>query len=690
MKKSKVREKTKGNKKVEVKPKTSKKLNKKIVLPVLILLGVILFLTNIYLIKTVFLFKDIETPLRIVFCLLAVDIVAIFTTVMVKLNRSKSAKAILVLAVILLAYSGSIAFASSKVNGLYQKIDDMTEGTTTTNSFTTYLIVPTDSNLTGMEDAKKGKIGYIKDEENVATYELPKKIIEDERISSDHLKEYDNHVELINDLLENKIDAAFVPSSYVRDYGEEFEAIDTKTKVIFEKSWKEEIEQESVPQKSVEEPFTMLIMGVDTTGNGVGTSFNGDALLLLTFNPKTLNTTILSIPRDSYMPISCRGDRKNKITNAGQGAYKVTGESCIKTSLENYFGIKIDYYAKINFKGVVDVVDTLGGIDLTIPYSFCEQNSARKWGKNTVFVKAGKQHLNGEQALAYARHRKVTAYQRSYCGASYVQNAGYWNDFVRGQHQQEVLKAIISKVSTISIGDFEKLLNSISKNFKSSMSTETILSFYKLGKKILGESGTKNQLFQMQRLYLSGYDQYIYDYSFKHKSGSKLNLYNFVIYDGSKEDVIHAMKVNLGLENAKPVKTFSFSINNKYEETIIGKGKYSGKSVQVMEDLVGKTLTYAENYASSHNLNIEINEVVGTTSQKVGQILKQSIPYLTDLDMLDDSRTLTLTVVTSIEQPVTPPVEENPEEGGDIPEEVLPTEPSNSNSNTNTTEETTN
>ena len=75
-----------------------------------------------------------------------------------------------------------------------------------------------------------------------------------------------------------------------------------------------------------------------------------------------------------------------------------------------------------------------------------EQNSKRQWGKHIVFVKAGKQALNGEQVLAFAHHLKVTSYMVSYCGKTYTQNAGYWNDFTKGQNQQIIINAMIKKL----------------------------------------------------------------------------------------------------------------------------------------------------------------------------------------------------------------------------------------------------
>ena len=82
-------------------------------------------------------------------------------------------------------------------------------------------------------------------------------------------------------------------------------------------------------------------------------------------------------------------NKKNKITNAGW-----YGEDCIMDSVENYFNINIDYYFKVNFKAVVDLVDAIGGVEVEVPYSFCEQNSKRQWGKNTIFVDKGKQLFN--------------------------------------------------------------------------------------------------------------------------------------------------------------------------------------------------------------------------------------------------------------------------------------------------------
>ena len=83
--------------------------------------------------------------------------------------------------------------------------------------------------------------------------------------------------------------------------------------------------------------------------------------MLITFNPETLNTTMLSIPRDTYVPITCfSGQAKSKITHAAWN-----GETCMMNTIENFTGINIDYYVKINFKGVI-IMDNLTAMVLKI------------------------------------------------------------------------------------------------------------------------------------------------------------------------------------------------------------------------------------------------------------------------------------------------------------------------------------
>ena len=107
--------------------------------------------------------------------------------------------------------------------------------------------------------------------------------------------------------------------------------------------------------------------------------------------------------RDTFVAISCYGGTESKINSSAYG-----GTSCVVKTIENLTDIKIDYYVKINFTGVVKLVDDLGGVEVDVPIKFCEQDSQRRKSEEyRICLDKGVQVLNGEQALALSRHRKT-------------------------------------------------------------------------------------------------------------------------------------------------------------------------------------------------------------------------------------------------------------------------------------------
>ncbi len=608
-------------------------------------LSLFLIFGTFYLIFAVTLYKGIENMIRIIACFTLIDALILFIVLLTKFRRKIVVKGFVICSIFVFIYTLTITFAGYKINNIYNKISSISSNNY--DYYSTSIITRSDNEASSIKDIDDEKIAMIKDEDDYEGYELANLIIDENNLDRKNIVKYDNYVDLLNDLIDGKINFALVPTNYDSRFASNdgLEDIKDKTKIIFTKKEKKEKElTEKKKAKSLDEPFTVLVMGVDTVNDGFSSGFNGDALILVTFNPKTTNATILSIPRDTYMPISCMGDRKNKITNAGWH-----GEKCIINSLENFFGIDIDYHVKINFNGVVKLVNAVGGVEVDVPYAFCEQNSKRQWGRNTIKVESGKQVLNGEQALAFARHRKVTQYMVNYCGSKYVQHANYWNDFVRGQNQQIIINALLNKIKNIdSFSKIESILDTISNNMETDISTDNILSLYSLAKDILKKAASQEEAFSMQKLYLSGHDAMIYDYSFKNNAGTKLVLYNYAIYKESKEAVIKAMKQNLGLTAITPVKKFSFSIKNTYEPYVIGKNAGVTSDLELMPSFIGSDESVAKTYANSHGINLKINYVTGKSWQRVGQILSQSVPEKTDLDMLDTSHSLTITVVKEL------------------------------------------
>ena len=438
-------------------------------------------------------------------------------------------------------------------------------------NYSTSLITLKSNNLTLESIDNETKIGRITDTEDIENYVLTEELIEKDKIDIGQIVDYDDPITMLYELYENKVDAVFISGSYISIYKtmDKFENISEDVVELdrFTKKMKVKKHKETVANvKSSTEPFTMLLMGVDSTEENLSDSSGlGDSLVVITFNPQTLNATILSIPRDTFVPITCYRNVRSKITHAASG-----GDKCMISTIENFLDVDIDYYAKINFRGLIKLVDALGGIDVEVPYSFCETTMWRSEAY-MVYVEEGMQHLNGEQALGLSRNRKT--YPR--CGKKW--NQGTRNDFVRGQNQQLVINALINKAKNISnVGQFYDLLDAVGGSMTTNMDRKQILSFYNLFKNVLINSKNltdSNNIINMQRMYLNGVGGLYQD------GIMSMELYEYIPSNNSLNAIKNAMKVNLGLKEETVQKKFSFSADEEYEPKVIGKNEYGGVDV---------------------------------------------------------------------------------------------------------------
>lgn len=611
-----------------------------------------------YFLYSLTLLGDIEKTLRIIVGIVLILLMVFFFFHLRKTARKKKKVRFTIDIILSIIYSAILIFIGGNIIKTIGKVGNVTARETT---YSASIVTLSTNKATSINDISSSKpIGMIKDKKSVDGYQIPKQIIEDKGLKN-KIESYDNYTDLLADLYDEKIEYIFLPSGYQTMFTsiEAYKNIAEDTKVLY--TQKKSVKQVVSAGKSLKEPFTILLMGIDSDTNDLNqsSSFNGDSLMLITFNPTTLNSTILSIPRDTYVPIACfNGKRKNKITHAAW-----QGEQCMMDTITGFTGIPIDYYVKINFKGAVQLVDALGGIDAEVPIGFCEQNSDRAWGENTICVDAGYQHLNGEQALAWSRHRK---------------SAGF-DDFVRGQNQQLVVKAMLNKLKDVrDLDTVYKILDTVGTNMATNMTTNEILSLYNIGKDVL--TRTKDMavedVLSMQHLYISGADANIYDYSTINGQGTRMRLYNFVPYQESLDAVIETMKINLEMVEPKMTKTFSFDASVPYEENIIGKMSEGSTNLTLLPDFTGDSTSSVLSYGSAHGIKI-IVKGSGT------RVVSQSVPFGADVEFV---KTLTVTLgggsttVTTPKQTETPkPSEEpkptNPVEPTDPVEPTAPVEP---------------
>mgnify|MGYP004562517893 CR=1 FL=1 len=584
---------------------------------IVLILTIISIVISAFTIYQIFRLSSIENLIRYIVMgiLFLIDIFILIKGL--KCFKNKHSKRTLFI-ILTLIYSIICGVVGGIIFYLYGQLQNMNTGYVT---YSSSLVTMSSNGTKDIKDVNNFKIGIWNNEDSPDGYIIPQEIIKQYKLNDNNeIINYDDYSSMLTDLYVNEIDAMLLPTSYVDMFkaiaGYENIADDTTIIVTKEKEMKKadvSTVETASNGKDVTQPFTILLMGIDSTNEELQKNAiaNGDTLIVMTFNPKTLNATMLSIPRDSYVPIACWSNKaENKITHAA--GY---GTDCMMKTIENYLGVNIDYYAKINFKGLVKLVNAIGGIEMNVTQQLCTDNSSRD---DYVCIEPGYQTLDGEHALVYARNR-------------YDLPNG---DFGRNQHQQEIVMAIANKFKNISdVGTFMGIINTISNSLDTNLTTKQMLSFYNVGKDIIKKSLSSDEadLINIQQLYLAGNGQMIYD------ERMRMVLYNYVPNENSRKDIVNAMKQNLELVGVEAIKTFSFSANEPYEKEVIGKGPYRATSLyRLLPDFTGDDMATAK--ATAARLGIAVNFEGGS-----GYVVSQNYPANKRIDLMNNG-TLKLTL----------------------------------------------
>ena len=202
-------------------------------------------------------------------------------------------------------------------------------------------------------------------------------------------------------------------------------------------------------------PLTILLMGVDTGSGSRSDTWKGnsDSMLLLSVNPQTKKTVMMSLERDILTQIDENGETTEAKLNA---AYAYGGAELAIATIEKMMNIHIDRYMMINMQGLVQLVDAVGGIEVNNTFDFpisIEENEP----EYTATVEPGKHLINGDQALVYARMR-------------YQDPEG---DYGRQKRQREVIRKVVEKVLSFnSISHYQAILRAVSKNMQTNVALD--------------------------------------------------------------------------------------------------------------------------------------------------------------------------------------------------------------------------
>ncbi|MCI8667366.1 MAG: LCP family protein [Dorea sp.] len=263
-----------------------------------------------------------------------------------------------------------------------------------------------------IEDAKNYRFGIqtVLDQDNNA---LMVKDIEDKVGREIKLIENETIIEEAKALLSGRIEAAIYNEAYGSVIEEAVEGYSDQVRVLYQYGIETEIETE---ETNIEKAFNIYISGIDVAGS-ISTNSRSDVNIIMTVNPATKKILLTTTPRDYYVQIpGVSGEARDKLTHAG-----IYGVDRSMATLENIYDIDISYFARVNFTSLITIVDALGGVNVESEYEFEAGGYSFKKGMN---------HLNGEQALAFARER-------------YSFKDG---DNQRGKNQEAILKAILERI----------------------------------------------------------------------------------------------------------------------------------------------------------------------------------------------------------------------------------------------------
>ena len=302
------------------------------------------------------------------------------------------------------------------------------------------------------------------------------------------------------------------------------------------------------------EPFTVLV-----TGENDGLA---DTIILMSVNPVSMKIIMTSIPRDSFVPISCYGGAYSKINGS-----HATSEACLVETVTNLTGVDIDYTIELNFAAVIQVVDAVGGVDVNVEKSFLAQCWDVEKDELVVLpINEGYQHLDGQHALGFVRER-------------YAFEDG---DFARQRHQQEVIEQVVSKLmASKSPQMFLGVLEAAGENIKTNFTINQMTSFinYALQKsQRYYDQGNIAGIFNFVSSREYGYSSMVWDASLG------MSLYTYRLFNGSIRDNTAAIERNSNL-NAyySTPESVNWSSDTTYQPDPISYEWYTETMVQDVE-----------------------------------------------------------------------------------------------------------
>lgn len=416
--------------------KKSKKKSDRLKIVNSTLLGVYTLLA-VFLIFTIFRYHFLAFRYVNILVTVLILAVAVLSGILIfKGKAGKTTSAILIVALLV----GSVSMYA--VKGLV----DLSAGVNSTSNYSEYemsIVVPADSDVKDLKQLTNVLAPSGNDQDNVQA--LMKNISQTQghELTVDTASSY---LAAYKSLTSGEAKAIVLNSVFEDTIRGEDPDYASKIKKIYTYKISKKIDTAIGKQDPNAEVFNIYVSGIDTYGP-ISSVSRSDVNIIMTVNRKTKKVLLTTTPRDAYVPIADGGlNQPDKLTHAG-----IYGVDASVHTLENLYGIDLNYYVRLNFTSFLRLIDLLGGIDIENDQEFTVGNTHYPIGNIS---------LNSDQALTFVRER-------------YSLNGG---DNDRGKNQEKVIAAVIKKLtSTDALKNYNAILSGLQDSVQTDMSLETMM-----------------------------------------------------------------------------------------------------------------------------------------------------------------------------------------------------------------------
>lgn len=419
-----------------------------------ILLSVVLVISSFYLLYQVIRLNVLPSKFLFPLTIGVVVLDAIFILLLVYFSKNVVSKIVCIVLTLFICVASCMGgYYISKTQNVLSSITNVAKHAKNTVS----VIVKESSSIKNKSQLNGVSVGSLRLNEQGSKKAL--KELSNEGIVLNQT-EYDSMTALLEAFYNGEVDSIIVNESsrsQILDM-EAYSNFDSNTRVVYQTSYKVKNNDSATSVSDItSKPFNVLISGSDTRG-GFDENGRSDVIMIATVNPKTHTILLTSVPRDFYVTTACdAGDgcmqgALDKITHTG-----IHGTNTTKRTVEQLLGIEINYTFKVGFDTVTELVDVLGGVDVYVEPGYATTTSQ-------FSVHEGVNHLNAQQALAFARERY-----------SYTEG-----DRQRTKNQQQVLMGIVKEATKPSvITNYAAIMDTMANTFSTTMSNAEITDLIK-------------------------------------------------------------------------------------------------------------------------------------------------------------------------------------------------------------------